>query len=52
MTGIVIPFRRPAADECSCKRCLAQAKRFPHDPPQLLLPLNWPVLPAAAEACA
>ena len=33
-------FRQPA--ECRCNRCGYPARRLPHDPPQLALPLPWP----------
>lgn len=31
---------RSAEDLCRCSHCLQSARQFPHDPPQLALPLR------------
>lgn len=36
---------RAADDVCRCRHCLQAARQFPHDPPQLRLPLRERVQP-------
>jgi chromosomal replication initiator protein len=42
LARLLIELEQEIVAGCSCAACAAEARRYPADPPQLLLPVIWP----------